>query len=259
MAQFPRADLLLAAPPREVERAVLRVFKECTDNPLRRMTTAQVIAGEVFALGGYPYDVRQRNEVERMISRTARKLENAGLIEEPDFDNGKNGYRIISDEGRRVLDEAHGDVSSAAPMGTTTAQHAATWDVFIGHASGDKDDFVRPLAKGLETRGLKVWFDEFTLSVGDSLRRSIDHGLAASRFGVVVISPSFLRKEWPQRELDGLVAREIDGVKVILPVWHNVTADVVRRYSPTLADRVAVSSARGLEHVIAELVRAIGT
>jgi TIR domain len=135
---------------------------------------------------------------------------------------------------------------------------AAKWDVFVCHASEDKDDFVRPLARGLETRGLKVWFDEFTLTVGDSLRRSIDRGLAGSRFGVVVISPDFLHKEWPQRELDGLVARETGGVKVILPVWHKTTADLIRRYSPTLADKVAVSSARGLEHVIAELLRAMG-
>jgi TIR domain len=134
---------------------------------------------------------------------------------------------------------------------------AAEWDVFVCHASEDKDDFVRPLAQGLEAHGLKVWFDEFTLTVGDSLRRSIDHGLASSGFGIVVISPAFLRKEWPQRELDGLVAREIGGVKVILPVWHNVTADSIRKYSPTLADRLAVSSARGLEHVIAELSRAM--
>lgn len=79
---------------------------------------------------------------------------------------------------------------------------------------------------------MKVWFDEFTLTVGDSLRRSIDRGLATSRFGVVVISPDFLRKEWPQRELDGLVSREIGGVKIILPVWHNIRAELIRKYSP---------------------------
>jgi TIR domain len=76
------------------------------------------------------------------------------------------------------------------------------WDVFVSHATEDKNDFVRPLVHRLTERGLKVWFDEFTLKVGDSLRRSIDRGLAASRFGIVVISPDFLRKEWPQRELD---------------------------------------------------------
>ena len=131
------------------------------------------------------------------------------------------------------------------------------WDVFLSHASEDKEDFARPLAQGLRERGLKVWFDEFTLAVGDSLRRSIDRGLAHSRFGVVVISSAFLRKEWPQKELDGLVAREVGGVKVILPVWHKINADQIRRCSPTLADRLAASSESGLDQVISDLVRAI--
>jgi hypothetical protein len=130
-----------------------------------------------------------------------------------------------------------------------------SWDVFVSHASEDKDDFVRPLVHGLSARGLKVWFDEFTLTVGDSLRRSIDRGLASSRFGIVVISQNFLRKEWPQRELDGLVAREIGGVKVILPVWYNVDAATIRAYSPPLADRLAASSDKGLDNVIEELMR----
>jgi hypothetical protein len=55
------------------------------------------------------------------------------------------------------------------------------WEVFISHASEDKDAVVRPFAEALEARGLKVWYDEFTLRVGDSLRQSIDrgaHGLA---------------------------------------------------------------------------------
>jgi len=131
------------------------------------------------------------------------------------------------------------------------------WDVFISHASEDKEEFVRPLAEGLQAGGLNVWFDEFTLTVGDSLRRSIDRGLAHSRFGVVIISPNFLRKEWPQRELDGLVAREVAGIKVILPVWHRISADEVRKHSPMLADRLAASSESGLEHVISDLMRAM--
>jgi TIR domain len=127
----------------------------------------------------------------------------------------------------------------------------------VSHASEDKDDFARPLAEGLQARDLKVWFDEFTLTIGDSLRRSIDRGLAHSRFGVVVMSHAFLRKEWPQKELDGLVAREVGGVKVILPVWHGITAEQLRACSPMLADRVAANSAHGLDHVIAEIARAV--
>lgn len=131
------------------------------------------------------------------------------------------------------------------------------WDVFISHAWEDKESFARPLAKALEAEGLRVWFDEFTLRVGDRLRRSIDHGLANSRYGIVILSPHFFAKEWPQKELDGLAVREVSGGKVILPVWHNITADQVRRYSPTLADRVAVSSSHGLEYVVAELLRVV--
>lgn len=141
---------------------------------------------------------------------------------------------------------------------THTVQQTMEWDVFISHASEDKEEFVRPLVNALQARGLSVWFDEFTLKVGDSLRRSIDQGLAHSEFGIVVISRNFLQKEWPQRELDGLVAREIEGVKVILPVWHNITTDEVREYSPTLADRVATISGAGMEKVVADLMRAMG-
>ena len=81
-------------------------------------------------------------------------------------------------------------------------------DVFICHASEDKDAFVRPLAKALRSHHLAVWYDEFSLDVGDSLREAIDRGLAASEYGIVVLSPSFFCKRWPKRELNGLVALE---------------------------------------------------
>lgn len=69
-------------------------------------------------------------------------------------------------------------------------------DVFISHASEDKDELVRPLAEALISFGLVVWYDEFTLRIGDSLRRKIDQGLARSRVGLVVLSPSFISKGW---------------------------------------------------------------
>jgi ParB-like chromosome segregation protein Spo0J len=121
-------------------------------------------------------------------------------------------------------------------------QEDVTYDLFISHASEDKDEFVRPLADELTRIGVKVWYDEFTLKVGDSLRRSIDKGLSNARFGVVVLSSSFIQKNWTQYELDGLVAREMEGVKVILPIWHKITKSELIKYSPTLADKVALNS-----------------
>ena len=116
------------------------------------------------------------------------------------------------------------------------------YDAFISHASEDKPQVVKPLARALSRMGFNIWYDEFELEVGDSLRQSIDQGLASSRFGIVILSPDFFAKNWPQYELNGLAAREIDGRKVILPIWHNVARDDVMAYSPTLADKIALTT-----------------
>ena len=73
------------------------------------------------------------------------------------------------------------------------------YDVFISHASEDKESVARPLAKALQQLDLRVWLDEVEITIGDSLRRTIDKGLATSTFGVVVLSPAFFEKEWLQR------------------------------------------------------------
>ena len=113
------------------------------------------------------------------------------------------------------------------------------------------------MANKLISKDLRVWYDKFTLTLGDSLRRSIDIGLARSRYGVVVLSDNFFEKEWPQKELDGLISREREGDKVILPIWHNVTEKQVRSYSPILASKVAISSEKGVDVVVDEILRAI--
>jgi hypothetical protein len=132
------------------------------------------------------------------------------------------------------------------------------YDVFISHASEDKDDVARPLFGALTARGLRVWLDEAELTIGDSLGQKIDEGLARSRFGVVVLSQHFFKKRWTRLELDGLVARETtDGEKVILPVWHGVTAREVAEHSPTLAARLAANTEDGMDTVANQVVRAL--
>lgn len=116
------------------------------------------------------------------------------------------------------------------------------WDLFISHASEDKASFVAPLAQALSAFGVNVWYDEYELKLGDSLSRSIDAGLAKSNFGLVVLSPAFISKRWPEYELRGLTSREMLGKKVILPVWHNVELKDVIAFSPTLADKLAVKT-----------------
>ena len=132
------------------------------------------------------------------------------------------------------------------------------FDVFISHASEDKDEVVRPFANALLSAGLSVWYDEFELQIGDSLRRKIDKGLANSRFGVVILSQAFFGRGWPEYELDGLVTRSVSGEQILLPIWHNVSKKEVMEYSPSLADRLARStSTHTIEEIAAEIIEVI--
>lgn len=126
------------------------------------------------------------------------------------------------------------------------------YDVFISHASEDKDSVVRPLAIALKNKGVNVWYDEFELKIGDSLRRKIDHGLSKSKFGIVVISRSFIKKGWTNYELDGLMTKAISGQQILLPIWHDITKQEVIDYSPSLADKVARNTSQETVEEIAE-------
>lgn len=147
---------------------------------------------------------------------------------------------------------------SEAPPGSLEAPEAREFDVFISHASEDKDEIVRPLAEALRHGGLEVWYDEFELKIGDSLRRKIDSGLARSRFGVVVLSKEFFRKGWPNYELDGLVTRAVSGEQVLLPIWHNITKKEVIQHSPSLADKLARSTGtHTVEEIAVEIIEVV--
>jgi hypothetical protein len=147
---------------------------------------------------------------------------------------------------------------TAPPAGSSATVANSECDVFICHASEDKDAIARPLYEELVRKGCKVWFDEAVLRLGDSLRAKIDEGLGRCRYGVVILSHSFFRKEWPRRELDGLVSRETaSGEKAILPVWHNVDRSAVASFSPTLADRHAARSSDGVEVVATRILEVL--
>lgn len=150
-------------------------------------------------------------------------------------------------------------VHSPSEMGVASngnGDEEASYDVFVSHASEDKEAVVRPLAHALREAGLRVWYDEFELHIGDSLRRKIDRGLARSRFGIVVLSQAFFQKGWPNYELDGLVTRAVTGEQILLPIWHNVSKQEVTSYSPSLADKLARST---VTHTVEEIATEIAS
>lgn len=132
-----------------------------------------------------------------------------------------------------------------------------TWDIFISHASEDKEEVVFPLVELLLASGLKVWLDAGEIFLGDSLREKIDEGLARSQFGVVVLSPNFFSKDWTRAELDGLFSREVGGEKVILPIWHDIGFAGIKEHSPLIAGKLAASTSDGLGKVANQILSAI--
>ncbi len=131
---------------------------------------------------------------------------------------------------------------------------------FICHDSRDKESIAQPLALELQKMMCPVWFDEFSLRVGDSLRARVEKGLKECPKCILIITPNFLNNQgWTKREFDSIYTREVLEEKgVILPVWHGISVKDAYEYSPILADRVAVNWQLGKQEVARKLVQAMG-
>ncbi|RRK32770.1 TIR domain-containing protein [Schaedlerella arabinosiphila] len=127
------------------------------------------------------------------------------------------------------------------------------YDVFVSHSTEDKESFANEFVQLLQNDfGLKVWYDAISIKWGDSIRTEIDKGLKKSKFGVVILSRSYISKYWTNYELEGLFQRESNGGKLILPIWHNITKQEVQNFSPSLAGKMAMNTAFMTPKEIAE-------
>jgi TIR domain len=130
---------------------------------------------------------------------------------------------------------------------------------FICHDWRDKKDVAQPIAIGLSKMRCPVWYDEYSVKVGDSLRARVEKGLKESKKCVLILSPNFLSNTgWTKTEFDSIFTRQIlEGSNVVLPVWCGVTKEQIYDYSPSLLDRLAVRWEEGIEEVLRKLCRAI--
>jgi TIR domain len=201
---------------------------------------------------------------EKPDQETILRLHHEGLIDVVDVTHLQSPNRecipgILTAKGLRLLEGGNESATTSGrepvkPRETTTGGPGVKrWDVFISHAGEDQEEIAHPLADALREHGFEVWYAQFSLKLGDSLRESINRGLAESRFGVVILSKHFFAKHWTNQELNGLAAIEVGGENVILPVWHGVTQSDVVRYSPILADRRAITTEEGIERIVAAI------
>ena len=104
---------------------------------------------------------------------------------------------------------------------------------------------------------MKVWYDESELKIGTIFTNRSIKALAKSGYGIVILSENFFKKDWPQRELEGLVAKEIEGRKVILPLWHKVDAAFIRSKSLLLAGIVGIPTSKGIAFIVQEVLKVV--
>ena len=130
--------------------------------------------------------------------------------------------------------------------------------LFVVHASEDKEAVARPIARMLTGRGFHVWYDEYSIQLGDSLRQIIERAISACDYGVVILSKKFFQRSWPQYELDGLTAREMSTKrKIILPVWHEISQEELLELAPALSSKLAAETSFGIPFVVNMIEEAI--
>jgi len=130
------------------------------------------------------------------------------------------------------------------------------FDVFISYAHDDSADVAKPLTHLLRNLGLSVWMDETQMVLGDEISLRVETALRRSRCGVVILSPQYLGRSWPLREMSMLLARDPAKTRV-LPVLHGIDEARVRSQLPALANRFSVSTSEGLELVALRIQDAV--
>lgn len=130
---------------------------------------------------------------------------------------------------------------------------------FISHDSRDKDLIASKIANELQNRLCSVWYDEYSLKLGDSLRESIEKGLKECKKCVLILSPNFLNNSgWTKTEFNTIFTREIIETKnLVLPIWAGVEKKEIYEYCPILVDRVGANWDKGLDFVVSKIQQAI--
>ncbi len=133
------------------------------------------------------------------------------------------------------------------------------YDVFLSHASEDKDEVARPLALLLQERGLRVWYDEFEFRIGDNIIAKLNKGINSSQFGILILSTSFvdMAKQWTKYELDTLESLYVTEDRVMFPVLHNISVREIREFRASLANIFGRSTASYTVEEIADEIHKV--
>jgi uncharacterized protein (TIGR02391 family) len=223
LTHYPKVELLLAAPDLELERVLLRhVVEYCADG-MHPMVTRDSISNALFETGGYPYSIQARSDVERVIAGAWKGLDYAGYIEEPDPENGKNGFRVPSAKGRSAY--AATDYTGVRMRSKFTRDmfHPglpdAAWNAFT---VGDYDTAIFEAFKSLEvavrTKG----------------------GFASTDFGAALMKKAFDPDTGPLRDKSASRGRRVARCELFTGAFGEIR-NPKGHNDPTIADAVVAA------------------
>lgn len=201
---------------------------------------------------------KKRAEKEKLLLTEEKKL-----IKEQEAEDKKRqkAQQKIADANERKIKSLTRTVESVQieqskmrqiyPLLSVSLEDA--YDVFISHASEDKEPFVDSLVEALLKRGVKVWYDRRILTWGKSIRQNIDSGLRQSKFAIIVLSEHYIQKFWTQKEFNALFSLGSQLGEFLLPIWHNITPERAKEFSPMLSDAIALISSDYTVEEIADM------
>jgi len=189
---------------------------------------------------------------QKLADKRKRRVDAAGKLQKEELEQAnrvEKQQRNIYEAYERQIKELQEQIEMSREVvknerNTYDSDSEEEYDVFVSHATEDKEGFSDEFVKILQEKyNLKVWYDAVSIKWGDSIRTEIDRGLEKSKFGVVILSRSYISKYWTNYELEGLLQRESNGGKLILPIWHNITKQEVQKFSSSLAGKMAMNTA----------------
>lgn len=215
-AKFDRVKALSSA---SLQSQLDQLRALSTDMP--RLDMARVDASITAA-------AQERAERERKVAKATIELNEQTKIQN----------QILREQNQRLNEtimQLKNQKDGPAPSFVANATYQ--FDVFVSHANDNKEEFVNKLTTALGKLDISIWYDANNLDWGDNWKLQIANGLKKCRFGIVVISPEFLGREWTEKELNELLQRQNEtGEKVILPLLYKMTVDDMKKQYPQLAD-----------------------
>ncbi len=148
-------------------------------------------------------------------------------------------------------------VVSLTPVREAVEREVATRpdlrDCFLCHAWDDRQGSAKQLHDLLEAAGVKVWFSEKDLGLGVPMMRAIDKGLAASKIGLVLVTPALLARLPKEGVADKELSTLLQGNRLV-PIVHGTTYTALRDVSPMLASRSGLDTSEDTMAVVANKI-----